>query len=144
MNDLLESTLFLLETARERPELKIVKRYDEHLPLVNVDASQIQQVFLNILLNAVQAMPGGGEITLTTSMAGEDGDRRVLVEVEDRGAGMSPEVLRKAVTPFFTTKHRGTGLGLSIAQRIMDSHGGTLQILSSEGKGTTFCLSFPV
>jgi len=144
MNDLLESTLFLLETARERPDVKIKKRYAEDLPLVSVDPNQIQQVFLNILLNAVQAMPDGGDVTLATSVTGDDGNRRVLVEIEDQGAGMSPEVLRKAVTPFFTTKHRGTGLGLAIAQRIIDSHGGTLEILSAAGKGTTFCLSFPV
>lgn len=144
MNHILESTLFLLETAPEHSGVTIVKNYDPELPAANVDSSQIQQVFLNILLNALQAMPDGGEISLTTSAETENGRPRIRVQIEDQGIGMSPECLRRAVTPFFTTKHRGTGLGLSIAQRIMDSHDGTVDIKSVEGEGTTFILSFPV
>jgi signal transduction histidine kinase len=144
MNDILDSTLFLLEAAQEHVRVTVVKHYGRDLPLVSVDSSQIQQVCLNILLNAVQAMPDGGEIALTTSVTSDDGSRSVTVRIEDQGVGMSPEALRKAVTPFFTTKHRGTGLGLSIAQRIMDCHGGTMEIESTEGQGTRFTLLFPV
>jgi polar amino acid transport system substrate-binding protein len=109
-----------------------------------VDPQKVQQVFLNILLNAIQAMDESGEIAIRTSV--EDGaeGRRLLVEIRDNGTGMSDETRRNSIRPFFTTKKTGTGLGLAIAQQVMESHDGSMELRSEPGHGTTVLLSFPM
>ncbi len=108
---------------------------------VRGDAGALTHVIMNLCVNALDAMPGGGTLTLRTR-SGEDGAR---LEVEDTGTGMAPEVLRRAREPFFTTKPmgKGTGLGLAIAFGTLRSHGGTLELRSAPGKGTTVTLLFP-
>lgn len=114
------------------------------LPLVECVSSQINQVFLNLLVNAAQAMPEGkdGQITVRTAR----NDTFVFIEVEDNGQGMSQDVLQKIFDPFFTTKDpgKGTGLGLSVSQKIIQDHGGSMTVKSSEGMGTTFKISLPI
>jgi two-component system sensor histidine kinase HydH len=104
-----------------------------------VDGFQLKQAILNLLLNALQATPPGGHVVVRTA-----GDKRSLViAVRDDGEGMSPEAREKAFTPFFTTREEGTGLGLPLVRRIVEQHGGSVEIASSEGKGTTVTIVFP-
>lgn len=111
----------------------------EGLPLVRIDKHQVQQVLINIMLNAIQAMEGGGKLSITT--AGTDGGG-VALEIADTGCGIPAQNLRKIFDPFFTTKSRGTGLGLSITHKLLENHGATINVVSEEGKGTKFTISF--
>ncbi len=107
--------------------------------VVRSDSELMKQVFMNIILNAVQAMPDGGNLTIAT---GEDKEY-VTVAVADDGEGINPEHIEKIFDPFFSTKDKGTGLGLAIAHKIMQSHGGFIKVYKNEGKGSTFCVYFP-
>ena len=115
-----------------------------NLPLVECAPSQIDQVFLNLIVNAAQAMPEGkmGLIDIRTDC----NERKVWIEVQDNGAGMPPEVMKKIFDPFFTTKDpgTGTGLGLSVSQNIIQQHGGKLEVSSTVGVGTTFKITLPI
>jgi len=114
------------------------------LPLVECAPSQIDQVFLNLIVNAAQAMPAGkmGVIDIRTACNHE----QVWIEVQDNGPGIAPEILKKIFDPFFTTKDpgTGTGLGLSVSQNIIQQHGGTLTVDSTVGVGTTFKITLPI
>jgi len=104
-----------------------------------VDGFQVKQAILNLVLNALQATGAGGHVVLRTS-----GDqRRLQVSVSDDGEGMSPERREKAFTPFFTTREQGTGLGLPLVRRIVEQHGGSVEVSSTLGKGTTVTMVFP-
>ena len=119
----------------------MVEDLAEDLPLVNGDKNQLQQVFLNLTLNACEAMPDGGTLMVGSSVAGE----RVVVKVTDTGCGIKREHLDQIFEPFFTTKPvgKGTGLGLSVSYGIIQQHGGTLEVESEVGKGTTFTVTLP-
>jgi two-component system sensor histidine kinase HydH len=104
-----------------------------------LDGFQLKQAILNLVLNALQATPAGGHITVRTDGA----ESRFVVAVVDDGEGMNPETLEKALTPFFTTREEGTGLGLPLVRRIAEQHGGSLEISSTPGEGTTAALVFP-
>lgn len=112
----------------------------QNTPRVNVysDMELLKQVFMNIILNAVQAMPGGGNLKIATDIS-----EYVTVSVIDDGEGISPENIEKIFDPFFSTKDKGTGLGLAIAHKIMQTHGGFIRVYRNPGKGSTFCVSFP-
>jgi signal transduction histidine kinase len=103
--------------------------------------NQLQQVLLNLALNACVAMPNGGHLTIATKA----GDGRVLMSVTDTGCGIKEELLEKIFEPFFTTQPvgKGTGLGLSVTFGIVEQHGGTLEVHSQEGQGSTFTISLP-
>lgn len=104
-----------------------------------IDGFQLKQAILNLVLNALQATPAGGHVTLRTA-----GDKsRLVVAVVDDGEGMSAERRAKALTPFFTTREEGTGLGLPLVRRIAEQHGGSLELSSAPGEGTTVSLVFP-
>ena len=107
--------------------------------IVRSDLELLKQVFMNIILNAVQAMPDGGNLEITTGATGE----YVTVSVIDDGEGIDPENIEKIFDPFFSTKDKGTGLGLAIAHKIMQTHGGFIKAYRNRGKGSTFCISFP-
>jgi signal transduction histidine kinase len=109
------------------------------LPPVEHDAGQIQQVLLNLLLNAIQAMEKGGSIRVQVGSA----DDCATVTIQDSGCGIAPEHLANIFRPFFTTKRRGTGLGLSLVSRIVEEHGGRVQVSSTPGEGTEFVVSLP-
>jgi signal transduction histidine kinase len=104
-----------------------------------IDGFQLKQAVLNLVLNALQATPKGGRVVVST--AGDK--RRFVVAVADNGEGMSPEAREKAFTPFFTTREDGTGLGLPLVRRIVEQHGGSVEIASAPGEGTTVTLVFP-
>lgn len=149
MQQSLETTLSLLQgEIKNRIE---IHRHYEPTPLVHCYASQINQVFMNILSNAVQAIEGSGHIWISTKAlkdykGSQDKTGWVEVSVQDSGKGMSPETLEKIFDPFFTTKGvgQGTGLGLSISYGIIQNHGGEIQVRSQVGVGTEFIVIIPV
>ncbi|MBC7467229.1 MAG: two-component sensor histidine kinase [Bdellovibrio sp.] len=146
LRESIDTTLELLQ-GEIKNRIQIHKQY-EPVPKVLCYASQINQVLMNILSNAVQAIPGTGEIWISTLpiKASNDSQGRVQISVQDSGAGMSTEVLEKIFEPFFTTKGvgQGTGLGLSISYGIIQNHGGEIQVRSQKGIGTEFTLIIPV
>ena len=113
---------------------------DSHAASIFVDAEQIKQVLLNLVLNAVQAMPNGGDVTLRSHQA----DGSLILEVTDQGVGIPPENLERIFDPFFTTRAGGTGLGLSIAYQIINRHGGHLTVCNNRDRGVTFTVLLPV
>jgi two-component system sensor histidine kinase HydH len=147
LNQLVRQTTSLLR-AQGLPEgIQLVESLEEPLPLLALDGDKLRQVVLNLLRNAVQAMPEGGELQVTTTQRppGPKAER-ALVElcVHDTGVGLSAETLKSLFIPFFTTKHDGTGLGLAISQRIVRAHQGELRVESQEGEGARFVVSLPV
>jgi signal transduction histidine kinase len=134
--DLVKPMLALVRSDARKQKIRIVEEYDPDLPPVCVDMQQIEQVILNLLLNAVQAMPDGGCLTI----ACRAGDGTVQITITDTGDGIPAETLPKIFSPFFTTKHRGTGLGLAIARSITEKHDGTIEVTSEAGQGTVFTL----
>ncbi|MDY6843427.1 MAG: ATP-binding protein [Thermodesulfobacteriota bacterium] len=142
IHEVLDEALFLTNPAAVENKVKIEKQYNPSLPEVSIDPSQIQQVFLNIFLNAVQAMPEGGTLKVRTYIQKKDGNENIIVEAEDNGPGIPQDVLKKIFSPFFSTKHRGTGLGLSVAHSIMEQHCGSISVKSECEKGTTFTITF--
>jgi len=110
------------------------------LPSIYGQAEQLRQIFLNLILNALQAMPGGGTLRITTRVEGG----AVQVQLSDTGQGIAPEHLPKVFNPFFTTRGEGTGLGLAITHRLMQGHSGRIEVASRPGAGTTFTLNFPL
>ncbi|MCD6300263.1 MAG: PAS domain S-box protein, partial [Dehalococcoidales bacterium] len=114
--------------------IEVIKKFDEDLPEVNIDASQIRQVLINIITNAVQAMPEGGKLTISAREKKEFLD----VGIADTGCGIPQEVIGKIFNPLFTTRAKGIGLGLAVCKTIIESHEGSITVNSKEGKGTTF------
>ncbi len=150
--NLLETTLDFLDLEIQKQKIKVEKEIGEDLPLVMGDSDQLQQVFLNLILNAVQSMSEGGTLYLSalskrTSKEGlENGQHRyVEVKVQDTGMGMEREVMDNIFNPFFTTKERdkGTGLGLTVSQGIVQDHEGWIEVESEIGKGSLFKIYLP-
>jgi two-component system, NtrC family, sensor kinase len=142
VNDVLRQTVKLLGKREAFQSIYIVEDLAESLPLVSGDKSQLQQVFLNLTLNACEAMPQGGTLMVSTAA----GDNKIVVKVTDTGAGIKRAHLDQIFEPFFTTKPvgKGTGLGLSVSYGIIQQHGGTLEVESEVGKGSTFTISLPM
>ncbi|MGA2255303.1 MAG: ATP-binding protein [Thermoguttaceae bacterium] len=142
INDLVRQTILLMGKRDALQDIQLVESLTEPLPQVLGDKNQLQQVLINLSLNACEAMPNGGTLMLATSS--EDG--QIIIEVTDTGCGIKKEHLDKVLEPFFTTKPvgKGTGLGLSVSYGIVQQHGGTLEVESQEGKGTTFKVTLPV
>ncbi|WP_191561925.1 PAS domain S-box protein [Metabacillus idriensis] len=129
----------LLETQANMNNVLIEQHHQESKIELNCDQNQIKQVFINLMKNAIDAMPIGGKVTLSSYKE----DHSIFVTVKDEGEGIPPEALKKIGEPFFTTKEKGTGLGLMITYKIIENHNGTLSIESEPGKGTTFTIKFP-
>jgi two-component system sensor histidine kinase HydH len=136
-----EETLQLLRPHIEK-QLIVVEKEFQPLPIILMDREQMKQVFLNLLLNAIQAMPGGGHLTLRGRNS-EDG-QWIHISVQDSGIGISSENINKLFDPFFSTKEGGIGLGLSITHRIIDQHHGKIEVESAPGKGTLFTIWLPI
>lgn len=138
----LDDTLQLLEPQMRRSQIEIVRSYDKDAPEAYANAGKLQQVFTNLLLNARDAIPDGGRITVSTSTA-EDGS--VVVEIADTGIGIAPENVAKIYDPFYTTKGvgRGTGLGLAVTYGIVQEHAGHITVDSLPGRGSTFRITLP-
>jgi two-component system, NtrC family, sensor kinase len=141
INEIVRQTVALLGKRQAFQNIYIVEDLRDDLPLVDFDKGQLQQVLLNLTLNACEAMPNGGTLMLGTSPAHD----KVTVSVPDTGPGIRREHLDKIFEPFFTTKPvgKGTGLGLSVSYGIVQQHGGTLEVESTVGQGSTFTITLP-
>jgi len=140
LNDITERTVQLLRPELENRGLTVKEKLARQLPDAPLDAAQVQQVLVNLVKNAAQAMTKGGTLTLSTG-EGSDG---VWVSVADTGGGIPQEQINRIFDPFFTTKKKGTGLGLMIVQRIVRAHGGRIELESNVGRGSTFRVWFPL
>ena len=146
VNALLRET-FALAARDERARGVVVEWVlDPHLPALMVDPRQMQQVFLNLLMNAADAMEGHGAVTLRTAESIDGGQRKVLIEFADRGCGIAPMDLDHIFDPFYTTKRGGAGfgLGLAVSYGIIHAHGGEITVASEVGRGSVFTITLPV
>jgi signal transduction histidine kinase/putative methionine-R-sulfoxide reductase with GAF domain len=139
---ILEETLQLLRPQIERQRIVVRKEFQPFLPPILMDREQMKQVILNLLLNAVQAMPKGGHLKLEGKISEDDG--WIKLSVKDSGVGIPDEDLDRLFDPFFSTKEGGIGLGLSIAHRIIDQHNGKIEVESGPGNGTLFTVWLPI
>jgi two-component system NtrC family sensor kinase len=140
---LIDRTVTLVENQARFQNIKIVKKFETGMPMLFIDGDQIQQVFMNIIINAADAMAGdGGMLTIKTNTK----DRVAEISFTDTGCGMTKEQLTKLFAPFFTTKEigKGTGLGLAISYGIVQSHNGEIDVESEMGKGSTFRIKLPM
>jgi two-component system NtrC family sensor kinase len=144
VNRVLAETITFLENEAMYRDIKVTTEYDERLPQVTTDSAQLQQVFLNIINNAIDAVGKGGAISLKTSQNSVNG-RNVAIEIADNGPGIPKDIVGKIFDPFFTTKspQEGTGLGLSISYSIMEKLGGRISVASEENEGTKFTITLP-
>ncbi|WP_189596942.1 PAS domain-containing sensor histidine kinase [Paenibacillus elgii] len=132
----------LIDAQAIMNNIEVVTEYEEDLPLLECDENQLKQVFINLLKNAVEAMPNGGKLTL--QVAAEAGGRQIAVRVIDQGCGIPAEKLASIGQPFYTTKEQGTGLGMMVSMKIIENHDGTMSIASEEGQGTKIEIRLPV
>jgi two-component system, sporulation sensor kinase E len=140
LNEVVQKTLDLLQPELENRGLTIRCKLARQLPATPIDPNQIQQVLVNLIRNAMQAMTKGGTLSLQTGEGQDD----VWVSVADTGGGIPEELLNRIFEPFYTTKKKGSGLGLMIVQRIVRAHGGRIELESQVGRGTTFRIWLPL
>jgi two-component system NtrC family sensor kinase len=134
----------LLKNQAIFQNIRIHQNLRKDLPEISVDTNQMQQVFVNILINAADAMPEGGDLTIRSRLAPPAEGGRVVLEFEDTGKGIPAEDIPRLFDPFFSTKEKGTGLGLSICYGIIRRHGGKIEARSSEDRGSVFVIELPV
>lgn len=142
INQIILGLLTLMSFEPKYRNIRIQKNLDEALPQIMAVPGQLKQVFMNLIVNALQAMPEGGELAISTCL-GEDG-KRVVVGISDTGIGLLESEINKIFQPFYTSKNSGTGLGLSISYGIVKGHGGDIEVRSEYGKGTTFDIFLPL
>ncbi|MEO6034788.1 MAG: GAF domain-containing protein [Verrucomicrobiota bacterium] len=142
VNQLLDDLALLVRHKLRNQNVEFVRRLAPNLPLIPGDAAQLAQVFLNLTLNAVEAMSGGGKLTIVSRLDTENAPGKLVVEFKDTGEGMSRQQQERAFSSLLsTTKPQGTGLGLALVRRVVETHRGELQIKSKPGKGTTICVA---
>jgi len=145
VNEVIKETLFFVAQHPEAKAVKQVTELSEELPCVWADRKQVQQLLLNIIINALQAMTDGGILIIQTELYCElDGSRYVRIRIVDTGTGLTSECVEKIFTPFFTTKNQGTGLGLAICKQLVEQNNGRISVMSTPGKGATFTIMLPV
>jgi PAS domain S-box-containing protein len=149
LHEILKEILFFAEEIISQEDISLSVKYTGGDPVIDGDTELLKQVFLNIVLNALQAMPDGGRLGIEVLLHGGDGDgtdadASVEVRFSDTGTGIATADLKKIFDPFFSTRERGTGLGLAIVHNIMDVHGGAIDVESREGDGTVISLMFPL
>ncbi len=141
INKTIETSLRLATFDKSFKKLTIEQIIDENLPKINADQDQLQQVFLNLFLNARDAMPDGGKLSIKTFCV----NKEIVVEVADTGTGINRQDTKKIFDPFFTTKSagKGTGLGLAVCYGIITAHGGKIEATENEPNGTSFLIFLP-
>ena len=140
VNDLLNSVLTFIRPQLRQSNIKLQTNFCNDLPLLFIDVERIKQVFVNLILNAVHAMPEGGELSIFTDFD----QHKVTISFKDTGIGISDENMKKIFDPFFTTKDSGTGLGLTICNQIMQMHNGSISVQKNTGAGMTFTVTLPI
>ncbi len=140
VNNLLNSVLTFIHPQLRQSSIKLKTNFNNDLPLLFIDAERIKQVFVNLILNAVHAMPEGGELSISTDF---DQDK-VIISFKDTGIGISDEEMKKVFDPFFTTKDSGTGLGLTICNQILQMHNGSISAQKNIDTGMTFTVILPI
>ena len=140
LNQVLQDVLDLMEANLNHHQISLIKKFAPDLPPISLDRDKLKQAFMNIVLNAMDAMPEGGTLEILT-LQGSD---KVRIDVVDTGVGIPPEGLNRLFEPFFTTKSQGTGLGLANAKRVLEQHGGDIRSKSVVGQGTTMSLWLPL
>ncbi|MGD9818713.1 MAG: ATP-binding protein, partial [Desulfomonilaceae bacterium] len=145
VNNLIAETITFLENEAHYRDITVEAKYDLSLPEITTDSNQLQQVFLNIIDNAIDAVGQSGKILIRTALT-SNSSKEIVVTIEDNGPGMPKEVLSRVFDPFFTTKRpdEGTGLGLSISYSIIEKLRGKISVQSEEGKGTVFTITLPI
>jgi signal transduction histidine kinase len=142
VHQVLDHSLRLLENQLTVRTICLKRDYRAQPGMVRGDEAQLQQVFMNLMLNAVEAITGSGELTVGTEDVREkSGARKIKIHIRDTGSGIAPENLSRLFEPFFTTKKDGTGLGLAICQRVAQEHQGFIEVQSEPGRGSTFIVS---
>lgn len=144
VNQLLEETLVLLDKKLRQSRIRVVRTLDPQLPTVRARGDQLRQVFLNLLLNAQQAITTDGEIRISTERAGQALQPSILIQISDSGVGIEDDDLTRIFEPFFTTGKKGTGLGLWVTHDIVRQHGGRIDVSSEKERGTTFSIILQV
>ena len=144
----LDEVLLFCGPSLKQSQVELIKHLDRSGAVVMADAELLKQAFLNIIWNALQAMPGGGNLIVATDMAGfctgrSEAGQYVEISFADSGTGMADDIKQKIFDPFFTTKEKGAGLGLAIVHNIIEAHGGMIGVTSREGKGSTFTITMP-
>lgn len=143
INDVVERVATLLEPEAKKHKVAFTRALASNIPFVFGDPDQVKQVLINVVLNAFQATPPGGAVSVTSRTVEHRGVRFGQLEIRDTGTGIPPDKLNDIFNPFFTTKDKGTGLGLSIAHQIVVEHGGLISVESTEGHGTSFTIDLP-
>jgi PAS domain S-box-containing protein len=144
VNQVLEETLVLLEKKLKQSHIDLEVKFDQFLPPIRARADQLRQVFLNLIINAQQAIQGEGRISIATSRYEQALQPSIYIEVSDTGVGIAEDDLTRIFEPFFSTGKKGTGLGLWVTQDIVRQHGGRIEVNSETGKGTTFLIILQV
>ena len=148
LNDVVDNIARILETQAKEKGVAIAREFGDDLPKVWIDREQMKQVFMNLILNAIQAMQEGGSISISTRAvsrnSAEPSGEFVQVEVRDTGIGIPEENVQHIFDPFFTSKDEGSGLGLAVSHQIVQEHGGFVTVESTVGKGTAFFVHVPV
>jgi len=147
VNDVLDTTISLTQKhpallSSHSRSITIVRDFDSQLPRTMADPIQLQQVFMNLLLNAAEAMPDGG--TLTAQTRREETGSSLRVMIRDTGSGIDEAMIHKIFHPFFTTKPKGTGLGLAISKRLVEQHGGSIRVANNPDRGASFTIDLPI
>ncbi|HVF51009.1 MAG TPA: ATP-binding protein [Pyrinomonadaceae bacterium] len=144
VNQILEETLVLVEKKLRQSGVRIARAFDGELPRVRARADQLRQVFLNLVLNAQQAIEGAGEIKILTEKYEQALQPSISIQISDSGRGIGEAEISRIFEPFFSTRTKGTGLGLWVTQDIVRHHGGRIEVTSTEGRGTTFNIILPI
>ena len=143
VNQVLREVVCFLKYETQKRSIAVVEDLDFRLPPTTIDANRMKQIFINLIMNAIQAMEGGGSLLLRSSLFSRS---QISVQIADTGTGIAKQTLNQIFEPFYTTKKTGTGtgLGLFITKKLVESFSGTISVESSEGEGTCFSLTFPV
>ncbi len=143
IGDIVHEVLRFSKMALRRQDIRLLTNLNHSAARVRVDVSQMKQVFFNIVRNACAAMLGGGELRVSTIRLAT-GNGQVCVEMEDTGRGIAEDDLERIFDPFFSTHREGMGLGLAISRKIVENHGGRIEVKSKPGKGTKFGIVLPI